>query len=86
MMIKKFRSALVTVLILLSGFLFSQEVGIGEWRDNLPYVTGVSIAAGDGKVYCATPNSVFYLNKSDNSLNRVRAISSLPILPSASAA
>jgi len=72
-----FRSILIIFLVLTSGFIFSQEIGIGEWRDHLPYVSGVSVAAGDGKIYCATQYSVFYLNKADNSLNRITTIQGL---------
>jgi len=71
------RNTLIAFLILTSGFIFSQEVPIGEWRDHLPYASGISIAAGDGLIYCATPYSVFYLDKSDNSLNRITTIQGL---------
>lgn len=77
MKFKNIRNALTAIVVLSSGIIFSQEVGIGEWRDHLPYVSGISIAAGDGKVYCATPYSVFYLDKDDNTLNRITTIQGL---------
>ncbi len=54
-----------------------QGVGIGEWRDHLPYVDGISVAVADGRIYCATNYSLFYLNKQDNTLNRLTTIQGL---------
>lgn len=73
----KFRNILVVLLTLVWGVLTGQEVGIGEWRDHLPYVSGQSVTVGDGKIYCATPYSIFYLDKEDNSLNRITTIQGL---------
>jgi hypothetical protein len=32
---------------------------IGEWREHLPYNNAIDVTAGGGKVYCATPYSLF---------------------------
>lgn len=73
----KFRSLLTMLFILMSGYIFSQEIGIGEWRDHLPYARSISVAAGDGRIYCATPYSLFFLNEDDNTLNRLTTIQGL---------
>jgi len=57
--------------------IFAQEVGIGEWRDHLPYRSTVSVTASKENIYCATPYSIFYYNKSENSVNRFTRISGL---------
>jgi len=57
--------------------LFPQEVGIGEWRDHLPYNSTVSVTASKEKVYCATPYSIFYYDKNENSISRFTRISGL---------
>ncbi len=57
--------------------LFSQEIAIGEWRDHLPYQSTISVTAGDQKIYCATPYSIFYLDEVDNSINRLTRTSGL---------
>lgn len=49
----------------------SQEIGIGEWRDHLPYRMVISVAEAGSKIYAATPYSLFYYDISDNSLNRL---------------
>lgn len=57
--------------------LFSQEVGIGEWRDHLPYNSTVSVTASKDNVYCATPYSLFYYDKNENTVNRFTRVSGL---------
>jgi len=57
--------------------LFSQNIGIGEWRDHLPYSSTISVANSDGIIYCATPYSLFYFDISDNVLTRMTKISGL---------
>lgn len=70
------------LLVLLAVFIFSnkteaQEIGIGEWRDHLPYRKVIAVAEGDGVIYAATPYSLFYLNLADNSVNRLSKINGL---------
>lgn len=69
------------LLFLVCCSLFSsvnaQEIGIGEWRDHLPYRKVIAVAEGDNIIYAATPYSLFYLNTTDNSLNRLNKINGL---------
>jgi len=58
-------------------FGYTQEIGIGEWRDHLPYNIGISVTAGDGKVYCAAEKSLFYYLPEDGSINRVSRVQGL---------
>jgi sugar lactone lactonase YvrE len=75
-MIKK--SVLASFLIFWSVLsVFAQEVGIGQWREHLPYSSTISVTEGNDRIYCATPYSLFYLNKNDNSINRMTRISGL---------
>lgn len=55
----------------------SQEIGIGSWRDHLPYRQVVSITEAGSRIYAATPYAIFYLDFGDNSLNRVTKINGL---------
>lgn len=49
-----------------------QENGVlGEWREHLPFTSGLSVAATSEKVYCGTNNGVVILRKDDNSLERL---------------
>ncbi len=77
------RKFLVNAIIICTVFglsiqpLLAQEVGIGEWRDHLPYRKVISIAKAGDKIYAATPYSLFYYDQSDNSLNRLNKINGL---------
>lgn len=57
-------------------FLFAlsgrtQTPAIGYWRDHLPYHQAVALSTGpNGKVFCATPYSLFSVDPSDNSIER----------------
>ena len=50
---------------------------IGQWREYLPYNSAIDVTAGDGKVYCATPYSLFSVNISDNSVERFSRVTGL---------
>ncbi len=55
----------------------AQEIGIGEWRDHLPYRKVIAVAEGDEIIYAATPFSLFYFNTGDNSVSRLNKINGL---------
>jgi hypothetical protein len=56
---------------------FSQQVPIGQWRDELPYNQGISVAEAGSRIYCATPYAIFYYDKSDNTVIRLTKINGL---------
>jgi len=56
---------------------FSQQIGIGEWRDELPYYMCISVTEDESKIYAATPYALFYFDKSDNSVQRITKINGL---------
>jgi hypothetical protein len=56
---------------------FSQQIGIGEWRDELPYYMCISVTEDDSKIYSATPYALFYFDKADNSVQRITKINGL---------
>ncbi|MBN2172567.1 MAG: hypothetical protein JW731_00445 [Bacteroidales bacterium] len=74
-MVKRILTLVIPLLISMS--TKSQEIAIGEWRDHLPYKSTISLAAGENNIFCATPYSLFYFNKNDNSINRFTSISGL---------
>jgi hypothetical protein len=49
----------------------------GEWREHMPYHNGKKLVIAGSKVYCMTPNSLFYYDKSDNSINKLSKIQGL---------
>jgi hypothetical protein len=70
-------SALFLIIICPCFKTFSQEIAIGDWRDHLPYNSSVSVTSDGQSIWCATPYSLFYFNKEDNSINRFTSISGL---------
>ncbi len=64
-------------LSLLTSLGFSQGIGVGQWRTHLPYTYGISVAEGNGKVFCATPNSLFAYHKSDGGIQLFSKINGL---------
>jgi len=70
----------VTLLGLLTlplASIFAQGIGVGQWRDHLPYRTVNQTVEINGKIYAATPHSLFSYNLSDNSVERLTTISGL---------
>ena len=49
---------------------------LGHWREHLPYNCAIDIADGTDKVYCATPFSIFSVNK-ENEKERYSRITGL---------
>jgi hypothetical protein len=75
---KRFNTLLLLfAAVLLTQTSFSQGVGIGKWREHLPYHQVISIAEVGDLIYAATPNSIFYYNKLDASVTRLNKINGL---------
>jgi len=64
---------LFTGYCVLLGFLAarSQVPAIGSWRDHLPYHQAIGIASTGELLWCATPYSLFSVDPSDNSMDRL---------------
>lgn len=50
---------------------------VGQWREHLPYNSAIDLAAVAGKVYCATPYSLFSVDPGDNSIERYSRVTRL---------
>lgn len=50
---------------------------IGLWREHLPYNSAIDVTAGDGKVYCATPYSLFTVTIAGNNIERFSRVTGL---------
>lgn len=50
---------------------------IGQWREHLPYNSAIDVTAGDGKVYCATPYSLFSVTIAGNTVERFSRVTGL---------
>jgi hypothetical protein len=50
---------------------------IGLWKEYLPYNSTIDVAAGNGKVFAATPYSLFSVTLADNSVERLSRVTGL---------
>ncbi len=50
---------------------------IGEWREHLPYNSAIDVTAGNGKVFCATPYSLFSVTVDKNEIERYSRVTGL---------
>lgn len=65
------------LVFIFNGFLFGQEIAIGQWRVHLPYNRAITIADDDEKIYTATLSGIFSYNKTDGSFERLSKITGL---------
>jgi hypothetical protein len=63
------------ILFTITGF--TQTTGIGQWREHLPYSQCIAVKEAGSRIYCATPYSIFYYDKEDNSIQRISKINGL---------
>jgi len=47
------------------------------WKEYLPYNSAIDVAAGDNKIYCATPYSLFSVDLADHSVERLSRVTGL---------
>jgi hypothetical protein len=65
------------VILFFHNPLFSQEVGIGQWRDHLPYDYATNVEEFKSGIFCSTPYSMFYFDRDDNSVHRLSKVNGL---------
>jgi len=66
-----------TLVFILSSYILSAQVAIGEWRDHFPYNSTIDVVEGGGKAYAATEFGIFSYDLNDNSIERHTKINSL---------
>jgi hypothetical protein len=58
-------------------FFLKAQPPIGQWREHLPYNSGINVLQADGKIYCATAQSLMYVDLSDNTVHKLSRVSGL---------
>jgi len=53
---------------------FAQSVNYSQWQDHLPYNNCIATVEAGNLIFAATPYSLFYFDKADNSLNRLNKV------------
>lgn len=68
---------LSTILTIYCLQVQAQDLAIGDWRSHLPYTFAVSVTQSDEAIYFAGTESVFSLNKNDNSIELFNKVTGL---------
>ena len=68
----------LVIFLLITTQLFGQQQA-GAWKDYLSYSNAIKVADAGDKVFCATEGGLFYVDKDDNSLNKVTGLSDFGI-------
>ncbi len=55
----------------------AQNIAIGQWQEHLPYNKIISVAETKNRIYAATPYSLFYFDKKEESVTRLTKINGL---------
>lgn len=76
-MFRKNASFLVLLMIIGCFTNVNAQVGIGQWRDHLPYSKYIAVTNTNDRIYAATPYGLVYYNKSDQSIQRMNKINGL---------
>ena len=50
---------------------------LGQWKEYLPYGSGIKVTSGSNVIFCATPYSVFSYNPTDNEITRYSKVTGL---------
>ena len=61
-------------LLFLPLLINAQDVPIGYWKDYQSYASASYIAEAENKIYCVTNGGLFYINKDDNTINRMSKV------------
>lgn len=75
------RYILHKILFVIVGFTLSvnsmAQVGVGSWRDYLPYSDFKTVVDADGMIYAATDNSILQIDKDEKSVKRISKLTGL---------
>ena len=65
------------LILLIPLTIFADDVELGSWKDYLSYNSASYIAETKNVIYCVASGGIFYVQKSDNTLNRISKITGL---------
>ncbi len=71
------KTSLLFLFLLSFTILSAQQVPIGGWQEHLSYKNAISVAEGNGLVYCLTTSGIFNYRKADNSMTRLSKVNGL---------
>jgi hypothetical protein len=66
-----------TFIILFPFYLLAQDIPLGTWRNHSAFLPAKGLTISNESVYCFSDNGLFYIDKSDNSLNKLSKLDGL---------
>ncbi|MEI9913072.1 MAG: hypothetical protein WDO71_27625 [Bacteroidota bacterium] len=73
----RFLLSIIVLLLFIHAVAQQPLPPVGLWREHLPYNSAIDVTAGDGKIYCATPYSIFTVSQTGNSVERLSRVTGL---------
>jgi ligand-binding sensor domain-containing protein len=61
---------LIQLLLILTGCILHAQIGVGEWRDHLPFTYSRHITESPTKIYLASESGIFSYNKNDQNVEK----------------
>ncbi|HNR18531.1 MAG TPA: two-component regulator propeller domain-containing protein [Bacteroidia bacterium] len=70
---------LILTLTLIISFtrLQAQSLALGQWRSHFSYKQVQLVTEAGNKIYCGSPQTIFYFDKEDNSINTLSRVNGL---------
>lgn len=69
---------LIFVLLVVFATPLKAQIAVGDWREHLPYAQTIAVVEGDqNRIYCATPFSLFFVDRTDWSVQRMSRVTGL---------
>lgn len=68
---------LTLTLLLIFARLVAQNLAIGQWRSHFSYKQVQLVTEAGNKIYCSSPQTIFYFDKEDNSINTLSRVNGL---------
>ncbi len=65
------------IVLILPFCLYAQDGPIGSWKDYLSYSSASFIAETEDNIYCVANGGLYYIKKTDESINRISKITGL---------
>lgn len=76
-MSSKLRILVLVILVAFTQQLQAQQVSIGKWQTYMPYGEGVDVVDAGDKIYCIAKYGLFYIQKSDSSMEVITKLDGL---------
>lgn len=55
----------------------NSQIPLGTWREHLPYNKVIMAVEASDRIYAATPQTLFYVDKSDNTVHKITKVDGL---------